>query len=288
MQKSKAHTPVYTPPKQTGFYLDPRTKILFMAFISTLMIFVYENLMIDTLITVIALLLLLSNAQRRIALIYGGLFACALAAKLFQGTVQLPTLLNVISVLLIGLVIRLFPIFMLGYYTVRSTKTNEFIAAMLHWHIPEAFIIPISVVFRFIPTMQEESAAIKHAMKMRGIQLGSKKARQNPALYVEYRIIPLLLSVVKIGEELSAAALTRGLGGINNPDASVGVCCSHKEVAVGFNTLCYDAERCRETAGIKPSARIKMRTSITVIRFGIYDALIALASSALLVLSIFT
>ena len=288
MQKSKAHPPVYTPPKQTGFYLDPRTKILFMAFISTLMIFVYENLMIDTLITVIALLLLLSNAQRRIALIYGGLFACALAAKLFQGTVQLPTLLNVISVLLIGLVIRLFPIFMLGYYTVRSTKTNEFIAAMLHWHIPEAFIIPISVVFRFIPTMQEESAAIKHAMKMRGIQLGSKKARQNPALYVEYRIIPLLLSVVKIGEELSAAALTRGLGGINNPDASVGVCCSHKDVAVGFNTLCYDAERCRETAGIKPSARIKMRTSITVIRFGIYDALIALASSALLGLSIFT
>ena len=29
--------------------------------------------------------------------------------------------------------------------------------------------------------------------------------------------------------------------GINNPDASVGVCCSHKVVAVGFNTLCYDA-----------------------------------------------
>ena len=39
---------------------------------------------------------------------------------------------------------------------------------------------------------------------------------------------------------------------INNPDASVGVCCSHKVVAVGFNTLCYDAER----QGIKPSARI--------------------------------
>ena len=28
---------------------------------------------------------------------------------------------------------------------------------------------------------------------------------------------------------------------INNPDASVGVCCSHKVVAVGFNTLRYDA-----------------------------------------------
>ncbi len=28
---------------------------------------------------------------------------------------------------------------------------------------------------------------------------------------------------------------------INKPDASAGVCCSHKVVAVGFNTLCYDA-----------------------------------------------
>ena len=28
-------------------------------------------------------------------------------------------------------------------------------------------------------------------------------------------------------------------------------------VAVGFNTLCYDAERSRGSAGIKPSARIK-------------------------------
>ena len=43
------------------------------------------------------------------------------------------------------------------------------------------------------------------------------------------------------------------LNPINNPDASVGVCCSHKVVAVGFNTLCYDAKR----RGIKPSARIK-------------------------------
>ncbi|QSH92294.1 hypothetical protein C5N99_07435 [Treponema medium] len=47
---------------------------------------------------------------------------------------------------------------------------------------------------------------------------------------------------------------------MNNPDSSVGVCCSHKVVAVGFNTLRYDAERCRETAGIKPSARIKAET----------------------------
>ena len=33
-----------------------------------------------------------------------------------------------------------------------------------------------------------------------------------PTKMLEYRMVPLLVSCVKIGEELSAAALTRGLG----------------------------------------------------------------------------
>ena len=48
---------------------------------------------------------------------------------------------------------------------------------------------------------------------------------------------------------------------INTPDASIGVCCSHKVIALGFNTLCYDAER----RGIKPSARIKAVYLLTLL-----------------------
>ena len=32
-------------------------------------------------------------------------------------------------------------------------------------------------------------------------------------MILEYRVIPLMMSVAKIGDELSAAALSRGLGG---------------------------------------------------------------------------
>lgn len=60
----------------------------------------------------------------------------------------------------------------------------------------------------FFPTISEEYRAIRDAMKMRGIRMGGK----NPFLMVEYRLVPLMVSVVKIGDELSAAALTRGLG----------------------------------------------------------------------------
>ena len=197
----------YQPPKKKGFYLDPRTKVLFMAFVTMLMFFVYENLAMDAAVAIIPLI----NRQMRTALIYGGLFALAIVAKLTQGMYVLPAILNMVSVLLVAMVIRLFPIFMLGYYIIESTSTDEFVAAMEKWHVPEAFIIPITVVFRFIPTLGEESAAITDAMRMREIQFGTKKFWQNPTALLEYRVIPLMMSVVKIGDELSAAALTRGL-----------------------------------------------------------------------------
>lgn len=47
-------------------------------------------------------------------------------------------------------------------------------------------------------------------------KFGGKKLWQNPTALLEYRVIPLMMSVVKIGDELSAAALTRGLGGLNH------------------------------------------------------------------------
>lgn len=205
---------VYHPPKRKGFWLDPRTKALLMAYITTLMFYVYENLAIDATVAIIPLTLLLINRQTRTALIYGGLFALAIVAKLTQGMYVLPSVLNMVSVLLVAMVIRLFPIFMLGYYIIESTKVDEFVAAMNSWHVPETIIIPITVVFRFVPTLQEESAAISDAMRMREIQVGTKKFWSNPMAFLEYRIIPLLMSVVKIGDELSAAALARGLGGV--------------------------------------------------------------------------
>ncbi|MFR1114508.1 MAG: energy-coupling factor transporter transmembrane component T [Blautia sp.] len=47
------------------------------------------------------------------------------------------------------------------------------------------------------------------AMRIRGIRLGGGKV----SAILEYRIVPMMICSVKIGEELSAAALTRGLGG---------------------------------------------------------------------------
>lgn len=45
--------------------------------------------------------------------------------------------------------------------------------------------------------------------EMRDIRFGGRNAGK----MLEYRLVPLMTCCVKIGEELSAAALTRGLGG---------------------------------------------------------------------------
>ena len=54
-------------------------------------------------------------------------------------------------------------------------------------------------------------------MAMRDIKFGGKKALK----MIEYRLIPMMTSSVKIGQELSAASLTRGLGG---PDKRTNIC----------------------------------------------------------------
>lgn len=46
--------------------------------------------------------------------------------------------------------------------------------------------IPMSVIFRFFPTIGEENAAISDAMRMRGIRFGGK----HPGRMLEYRLIP--------------------------------------------------------------------------------------------------
>ncbi|MCW5951307.1 MAG: energy-coupling factor transporter transmembrane protein EcfT [Propionibacteriaceae bacterium] len=110
-------------------------------------------------------------------------------------------------------VLLMLPVAALAAYCVVSTQVSELVAALERLRIPQQIVIPLSVVLRFFPTIAEEYGSIGDAMRMRGIGLGGRT--RNPVTMLEYRFVPLLMSVVRIGDELSAAALTRGLGGPN-------------------------------------------------------------------------
>ena len=190
--------------------LDPRTKLVLLLMIS---IFVLGGAgsnrmwLCNMILSAVPLILFAMIRKWRTCLGYMILYSTAYILQLML----LPTFTGLFGFLLLaitGILNRLLPGIMMGKYVISTTKVSEFIAAMERLHISDKFIIPLSVVFRFFPTIVEECSSINDAMRMRGIGLGGGKVLQ----MLEYRLIPMITCSVKIGEELSAAALTRGLG----------------------------------------------------------------------------
>lgn len=193
-----------------GLVLDPRTKLLLVITIPFILINGTSGgimNIVKPILMFLPFILLFSSKRVKVALIY--LFAVFL---MYCADIYLvPITHGVVSFLLVascGLISRFLPGLVMGYFLVSTTTVSEFTAAMLRMKVSEKIIIPMSVMFRFFPTVKEEYSAITDAMRMRGVSF----AGGNPMAMLEYRLVPLMMSTVKIGDELSAAALTRGLG----------------------------------------------------------------------------
>lgn len=194
----------------SAFPLDPRTKILILLCTNVVIIgggFSGVAGIIRPLFAAFPLLLLLLERRWRAVLLYGLFIGTAMTCEIVL-LHRTGGVVNLLVAIFSGLFSRFVPGLVLGFYVVSTTKISEFIAAMERLKFPPALIISFAVMMRFFPTVKEENAAIGDAMKMRGIRLGGA----NAMAMLEYRVVPLLISTVKIGEELSAAALTRGLG----------------------------------------------------------------------------
>lgn len=100
---------------------------------------------------------------------------------------------------------KLFSCLMVGSLMIHTLSLKEMIVGMRKLCIPQNLIIPISVTLRYFPAIREETGHIRDAMKLRNVR-GLDK--------VEAFIVPLMMSATTTAEELSAAAVTRG---IENP-----------------------------------------------------------------------
>ena len=195
-----------------GLVLDPRTKLIVMI---TLVVFALGGTGSDietvrygtTAVSILPLILLMTAKQYIKAAVFGILYTIMKSAEIFLVPHITGVALSIIGLCCL-IFVRLMPGLIMGAYMLSSTTVSEFIAAMHRMHIPQQITIPLSVMFRFFPTVLEEFAAINTAMKMRDIRIGGKNAGK----FIEYRLVPLMVCSVNIGSELSAAALTRGLG----------------------------------------------------------------------------
>ncbi len=112
-----------------------------------------------------------------------------------------------IFLLLYNLFCLLVPCGILGTFILRTTTVSEFISGMAKLGIPSFITIPCSVMFRFFPTIKEEYSAIERAMTMRGIRVSNVGLTD----FIEYRIVPALMIIMIIGNDLTIASLTKGL-----------------------------------------------------------------------------
>ncbi|MBO6299842.1 MAG: energy-coupling factor transporter transmembrane protein EcfT [Lachnospiraceae bacterium] len=190
---------------------DPRTKLLLLIVVNTVIISDSKSLIIWWLkmaFVVVVFLLLIDMKKIKMAMLYVVIYTLAMAGDhiLVSGSVNGMSVGGLVLRIVVYLIERMLPSVMLAWFVLHSTKVSEFIAAMQKMHLPQTIIIPFAVIFRFFPTIADEYSSIQDAMKMRDIRFGTGIGRG-----IEYRMVPLLVSVTKIGDELSAAAMTRGL-----------------------------------------------------------------------------
>ena len=190
--------------------LDPRTKCALILCTSFTLVWgaslVGVMAWVRPALALVPAILLLFTPRWRIGIVYGILeIVCfVLEFTVFKSTTGF---WNLILLPVCAILTRFMPCVIAAYYMMATTTVSEFTAGMERMHVTQKLVIPLSVMFRFFPTIAKEQQCISDAMRMRNI------TASNPVAMLEYRIVPLIATIAKIGDELSAAALTRGLGG---------------------------------------------------------------------------
>ena len=190
-------------------FLDPRTKLLILA-ITSVSVFLNESMLIEGAFTFIPFLLLLQAKHIRLAFKSGAAFIILLALPMLL-VPHLPVTAGGIVYMFAVYIRKLIPCFMLGSLLIRTTKVSTFLAAISRLHLPKGFTIALSITLRYFPTMTEEWGFIKDAMSLRGISVSPAGLLFHPVRTMEYVYVPMLVSASKISDEITQAAITRGI-----------------------------------------------------------------------------
>jgi energy-coupling factor transport system permease protein len=183
--------------------IDPRCAILLL-FMVNIIAFTQQSIYIEiaTFITLVLLMIYCGCGKQAIKwiLIFG--FLLVLQYCIFPIA---PKFITTSFFIITVYARKIFPCLMIGTIIRHKIHMQYLIIALRKWRFPQKLIIPLSVTFRYFPAIKEESMYIKDAMRLRKIS-GFKK--------IECFVVPLIISATNTADELTAAAVTRG---IDNP-----------------------------------------------------------------------
>ena len=191
--------------------LDPRTKLLLFCAGIAVSTFSYNECALWMYCAAMCALLALCG-EKWYALKCGALIACMeyLRYRIITSGTGAPALTGIL-IALIMMCRYGFPLLLSLSFLIKTTRISQLIAALSALHLPLFVIIPLSVMLRFIPTVQEEWDGVRKAMAFRGISLEPGAVIRAPFKTIEYILIPLLFSCISVMDELASASLARGL-----------------------------------------------------------------------------
>ena len=189
--------------KKHTLKLDPRTELLLLV-LANIVAFTQHSVWVEITWVVLLLLLIIAcgckKAAGKLAIAFG--ICLLLQYYIFPNG---PKILASSFTILVSYARKIFTCLIVGTLILQKTPVRELMVALRKWHIPQGLIIPLSVTVRYFPAIKEEIGYIRDAMKLRNIH-GTQK--------IECLLVPIMISAKTTAEELSAAAVTRG---IENP-----------------------------------------------------------------------
>lgn len=188
--------------------LDPRTQILVLILISVIF-FSLSDLLLEVACMVMIGLILIWQGMWKTALKYWAFYAGTMLFFLFS--LEYPNMLiSMIGILCVALR-KVIPSFMFATAIIEKTKVGKLVSALQEIRLPKGLIIAFAVTIRFFPTLKEEYWLVINAMRMRGIRFSLKNLILRPMLVMESILIPIMLRMSVIADELAVSSVTRGI-----------------------------------------------------------------------------
>lgn len=189
--------------------IDPRSKVAILLMISVFSFAGNGQILTEFLgIALIGVIMLMYKNVRsfvKCVLVYMIVFLLVVLCEHSQNVWA-----SMISVMLV-MIRKMMSIIMFASFMVATTKVSEMIAGLQKLHVPKSIITPTVIVFRFFPSLKEEFRCILNAMMIRGIYVNVKNILTHPLCLCEYILVPMILRLSIVSDEISAAAVSRGI-----------------------------------------------------------------------------
>ena len=195
--------------------IDPRAG-LFILLLANIGMFLEKTSMQGSVLTGVIIAVLIIYGCPKIAAKGAGILVLLYCLQRFVFPVS-PKVLIALFSLFVNMTRRMLPCLLTGALLIHTCSMQEFVVAMRKLRLPQNFITAMSVTLRYFPAISEEIRHITDAIKLQRIPAGRK---------IECYLVPIMLSATRTAEELSAAAVARG---IDNPQKKTGA------VEIGFS-----------------------------------------------------